>query len=173
MSVDFTIPRAAEQCGGSPAGRLYLVPVCLLPKASPNLMRFDFRDEAGSLPLPTREQNALAAYSALLWASSRALNAAELIEGRSVPVNLRAELLFVAAGPQEYADPVSQSILRPGIGIPRLPPVPEVPAVAAADKALMDWCATLFDARPGAADADLFGGDTASPGQLQRMHWTL
>jgi hypothetical protein len=175
MSMDFTIPRASEQCGRTASGEsLYVVPVALLPKASPYLMRFDFRDERGSLPLPTRRQNALAAYSALLYASHRALTRDDKLPSGGLPRNFRDELLFVAFAPQEYAEPVSESIRSPGLGIPQLWEVEDVPDLELADVDLQSWCSSLARREPQrSAQADLFGAAVADVALMQSLHVVL
>jgi hypothetical protein len=135
-SVDIAIPLELDPITPAQDGNpeLFVVPVTLLPKVPPSLMRFDFRAGDARLTLPTRVQNGLAAYAALLWAAQDALGYAEL------PRRLREELLFVALGPPEYAAPVSYRLRAPGhTGPPRLPPLDQLPSLETADRWLVDW----------------------------------
>ena len=141
-SVDIAIPRELEPVGPTGSGRqaLYLVPVTILPKLPPNLMRFDFVGGSARLTLPTRRQNGLAAWAALVWATSQALQCS----AAGVPRALKEELLFVALAPPEYAGRVAFFLRAPGrFGAPVLPEVDDLPTVEAAEEELSLWWMTL------------------------------
>jgi len=140
-SIDCVIPRALQPFSPpDSAHQLFLLPIALLPKAPPSLMRFDFEGDDGRLSLPRRQQNALASYAALVHAASGALE----IEPAALPRQLREELLFVAAGPQEYANPVSHYLRAPSRGLPELPRVRGVPTLEQAEEELDAWMAQLI-----------------------------
>jgi hypothetical protein len=174
FSVDFTVPQSAEECGDPMVKGRYVVPVALLPKQPSSLMRFDFSMGGASASLPTRRQNALAAYAALLWSAERALEPAGLSQPGELPRNLRDELLFVATAPQEYSDPVSQSIRAPGRGVPRLFQVADIPSLQNSERDVIDWALDLF---PGVksvpSDVTLGSEALASATELQELHTTL
>jgi hypothetical protein len=70
-SVDISMPmtlRAITPARNGACPR-YAVPVMLLPKIPPTMMNFHFRSGAERLTLPTRRQNGLASYAALLAAA--------------------------------------------------------------------------------------------------------
>lgn len=142
----------------------FAVPVMLLPKVRPTLMRFDFRSGTEALSLPTRHQAGLASYAALLWAARSALDMWPL------PERLREELKFVALGAPEYAAPVSWHLRAPRRGAPRLPRLEEVPSLAQAEDDLVAWCQQMVGAPHTAttpsADPHTIVADT----ELTRLH---
>jgi hypothetical protein len=137
-SVDVSMPMKLRaitpgQNGASPR---YAVPVMLLPKVPPTMMNFHFRSGAERLTLPTRRQNGLASYAALLAAARAKL-------GWPLPKALREQLLFVAIGPPEYAAAVSWRLRAPRGGTPDLPRLESMPTVETAEDELQRWCAQM------------------------------
>lgn len=167
-SIDCVIPRSLPPFGLSEAGHpLYLLPVALLPKVPPTLMRFDFDGEDGRLSLPLRQQNGLASYAALLYAASVVLN-----EGpRELPSQLREELLFAAVGPPEYAEPFARHLRAPRRGVPEIPDVHGLPSLAAAEDELDQWAAQLMSQAPATRPAS--NSSAISRSALQDLHVRL
>jgi hypothetical protein len=133
-SVDVSIPvdlepvtKARGDCPEQVA-----VPVALLPKLPPTLMRFDFVCGSDRLTMPTRRQNGLTSFAALLWAAGNALGSRW-----PLPIRLREELLFVALGAPEYAAPVSQRVRAPKEGPPQLLDLEGHPGLAQAESELI------------------------------------
>lgn len=140
ISIDVVIPPSLEPITGAEgkAEALYTVPVTLLPKVPPSLMRFDFSSQSTQLTMPTRRQNGLAGYAAMLWACGQALQQWPL------PVSLRKELLFIALGPSDYARQVSYGIRAPGRGrVPVLPASEAIPPLETAEQELVRWVAEM------------------------------
>jgi hypothetical protein len=137
-SVDVSIPmtlRAITPARDGARAR-YAVPIMLLPKIPPTMMNFHFRSGAERLTLPTRRQNGLASYAALLAAARAKL-------GWPLPKALREQLLFVAIGPPEYAAAVSWRMRAPRGGAPSLPQLESMPTVETAEDELQRWCAQM------------------------------
>ncbi len=141
-SIDCVIPRSLTPFGASAEGKpLYLLPVALLPKVPPALMRFDFDGEDGRLWLPLRRENGLASYAALLYAASRAL---EVAGPRQLPRQLREQLLFVATGGPEYAAPFARRLRAPRKGLPEIPTVEGMVGLEQAELELDRWVGQMM-----------------------------
>jgi hypothetical protein len=158
-TVDVAIPLDLEPITRpfDPAGARFAVPVMLLPKVRPTLMRFDLRSGADEVSLPTRDQNALASYAALLWAAT------SVLETWPLPGNLREELMFVAIGAPEYAAPVSWYLRAPRRGLPVLPDREELPTLALAEDALIAWHGQLAGVHAGRSNSDADDGEREDP----------
>lgn len=148
-SVDVAIPQNLKPIHPARAGHPdhFVVPVLLLPKVPPTLMKFRFRSGTDKLTLPTRRQNGLTSYAALLWAARRVL-------GWPLPREIREQLLFVAVGPPEYAAPVSWRMRTPSKGSPKLPALEEMPTLNTAEEELERWCAQMEGRTAAAPTAD-------------------
>lgn len=144
----------------------FVVPLTLLPKLPPTLMRFDLEDDAGkTLLLPTRRQCHLAAYAALQWAALRYLAPRGDLVKLHLAEELRGELLHVATAEPEVAARAAASIAE---GHPPPEAASEV-AIAQADNELLAWSTQLsrstYDlARPASSRAAL-----VDRGELERQ----
>jgi hypothetical protein len=166
-SVDCVIPGSLEPLGESEAGApRYVLPIALLPKIPPVLMRFGFDAGDGPLPVPRRGQNGLGAYAALLYAAGAALES----EPRELPKELREELLFVALGPPEYADPFAQRLRAPRRGLPEIPDVEGLAPLDSAEVELDAWAAQLASREQGRL---VVGGGSVSDDVLVDLNQKL
>jgi hypothetical protein len=168
-SVDVSIPVDLEPVTRARDGRpeQVAVPITLLPKLPPTLMRFDFVCGSDRLTMPTRRQNGLASFAALLWAAGNALS-----NRWPLPPQLREELLFVALGAPEYAAPVSRRIRAPKDGPPQLLDLEGHPSLAQAESELIQLHRQMSGRPMVALEPD--GPDTAlKHEQLSELHDTI
>ena len=143
-SLDFTLPPGLQPIGTNPHGDdLYCVPVMLLTKVPPTLMRFDCQDETGAtVALPTRSRNALATYAALCH-RARVVAAKHFdVSALLLPRELRRHLLFVAFAEPERASRIALSLQGGRLGrlAKRGSPAPKVED---AEEKLENWAREL------------------------------
>jgi hypothetical protein len=112
-SLDFTLPLDNPSPANTFPGLLqdgFLVPLTLLPKVPPALIRFDVTDrDRKAVPLPTRRQNALASYAALLELAARIMRDDEEDPPPALPESVRSELLYISLCEPDQAVPVARS----------------------------------------------------------------
>jgi hypothetical protein len=118
-SIDFTLPLQNPSPPESyPTAPLlqdgFLVPITLLPKVPPALIRFDVHAGSAPLPLPTRRQNALASYAALLSTAGDALHEDGPPDGELLAEELRCALMYVALAEPDEAKPLARSLVEGG-----------------------------------------------------------
>jgi hypothetical protein len=165
-SVECVIPQSLQPLG-SGDDSVYVLPIALLPKIPSVLTRFEFDAGDGRrLPLPRREQNALASYAALLYATGVALE----LPPEQLPKELREELLFVALGPPEYAEPFAQRLRAPRRGLPEIPRIEGLLPLTSAEAEMDSWAAQLASLDRG---APLTGGGSVSDDDLVNLNQRL
>jgi hypothetical protein len=194
-SIDFTIPPLMHPAYHGlfldDLRARYLVPVTLLPKLPPTLMRFDVEDEDGkSLYLPTLRQCHLAAYAAMQWSALDMLSTEGLNRtGYTLPARLRWNLLTIATADPATAAAVARRLLT-GEAVPwpadREAFADATSELTVADEELVEWSTALsrgerpftglYDTRPVPLKNWRVLVETTNPAErtpFARMVWTL